>query len=200
LQAFVIPQQNSFLCIALRCNAALCFRLKLHLNYDGLLYKYFLLTVRDEKFDFLLIPEDWNFSHPRYRLEITSHSVQGPRNVQRTDIRADGKNLTSANSGIDSEPNGPVLRATGFCPRMMIICTRRFSSGCISYHSLSYAALYTALLWNHALDMSFQNQVIYKNVRLCDINTSVLLFAIFSGSAAQRGLWPSRNTMFLDHT
>jgi len=99
------------------------------------------------------------------RFGITSHSMQGPRNVQRTDIRADGKNLTSANSGIDSEPNGPVLRATAFCPRMMIICTRRFSSGNISYHSLSYAALHTSSLWNHALNMSFQNQ----KVRLWDI-------------------------------
>jgi hypothetical protein len=25
-------------------------------------------------------------------------------------------------------------------------------------------------------------------------------FCCFSGSAAQRGLWPPRNTMFLDHT
>jgi len=28
--------------------------------------KYYLLTVvRDEKFEFLLIPQNWNFSHPR---------------------------------------------------------------------------------------------------------------------------------------
>jgi len=29
--------------------------------------KYFILlsVVRDEKLEFLLIPEDWNFSHPR---------------------------------------------------------------------------------------------------------------------------------------
>ena len=107
------------------------------------------------------------------RFGITSHSMQGPRNVQRTDIRADGNNLTSANSGIDSEPNGPILRATGFCPRMMIICTRRFSSGNISYHSLSYAALHTPSLWNHALNISFQNQLIYQKVRSWDINTLI---------------------------
>jgi hypothetical protein len=107
------------------------------------------------------------------RLGITSHSVQGPRNVQRTDIRAVGKNLTSANSGIDSEPNGPVLRATGLCPRIMIICTRRFSSGEVSYHPLSYAALYTSSLWNHTIDMSLQNQLIYQTVRSCDRNTPI---------------------------
>jgi hypothetical protein len=28
----------------------------------------------------------------------------------------------------------------------------------------------------------------------------VHLFIIFSGSAAQRGLWPPRHTRFLDHT
>ena len=106
-------------------------------------------------------------------LEITSHSTQGPRNIQLTDIRADGKKLTSANSGIDSEPNGPVLRATGFCPRMMIICTRRFSFGNISYHALSYAALLTPSLWNNALNKSFQEQLIYEKVRSWDINTLI---------------------------
>ena len=107
------------------------------------------------------------------RVGITSHSMQRPRNVQGRDIRADGKNLTSANSGIDSEPKGPVLRATGFCPRMMIICTCRFSSGNISYHSHSYAAVHTPSLWNHAVNMSSQNQLIYQKVRSCDINTLI---------------------------
>ena len=102
-----------------------------------------------------------------------SRSMLGPRKVQWTDIRADGKNLTSANSGIDSEPNGPVLRATGFCPRMMTICTRRFSSGNISYHSLWYAALHTPSLWNHTLDMSFKNQLIFQKVRSCYINNLI---------------------------
>ena len=106
-------------------------------------------------------------------LGITSNSMEGPRNIQLTVIRADERKLTSANSCIDSEPNGPVLRATGFCPRMMIICTRRFSSGNISYHALSYAALLTPSLWNNALNKSFQDQLIYEKVRSWDINTLI---------------------------
>jgi len=55
----------------------------------------------------------------------------------------------------------------------MIMCTRRFSSGNISYHAHSYAAVHTPSLWNHAINMSFQNQLIYQNVRSCDINTLI---------------------------
>jgi hypothetical protein len=112
------------------------------------------------------------------RRRITSHSMQGPRNVQRTDIEADRKSLTSANSGIDSEPNGPVLMVTGFCPRMIIICTRRFSSDNISYHPLSYAALYTPSLWNQANKMSFQNNVLYQKVRSRHINNLIRFLAL----------------------
>jgi hypothetical protein len=50
---------------------------------------------------------------------------------------------------MDSNPNCPVLRATGFCPLMMIICTCLFTSGNMSYHPHSYAALCTSSLWNH---------------------------------------------------
>jgi len=33
---------------------------------QSIVIKYYLLAVvRDEKFDFLVIPEDWNFSHPK---------------------------------------------------------------------------------------------------------------------------------------